>query len=584
MTLALPRLFGLLGLTFVVAAASLLVVEASPAAAGAVFGLAAVLGLAVELVLRRVSTAWHLLERHQLGYTLRTGLRDLVMILLAALWSPDDRYPVVLVTLGAFAVAVCRFVVTAITDATARARSRPLSWRNLDVPGVRRAAPVAPALLGQAGRATTVASALVAAGLVAALLGAPRVVLTAATLAGVAVAAVLAAVAVVDLVRALGDTSEQDTLRAVAAALAAQEPQVVLYYSRPERTGYIANVWTPILEHLPYRCFVLVREQDNLPLVETGLPAVAVTKPNDLEQLLPPSIRVALYPSNVANNNHLIRLPGIVDVFVGHGDSDKGGSATTLTRVYDEVWVSGPAARDRYRVADVGVRDEAIREIGRPQLAQISRAGDDLQEHENLAGVECTVLYAPTREGFFAEWAYSSVLTQGAGILGTLLALPGVRVLFKPHPGTGTDDPAYALAVAQLRALVDQAGPPHEVVTGEEGLYHAFNRADVLVSDVSSVITDFLASGKPYIVTNSGDQTPAQFRATYPSAAGAYILSGDGTGVAALLRDARERDTMRQAREQTAAYLLGSRQDHPLEGFTQAVGEAIERAAALRPA
>ena len=164
-------------------------------------------------------------------------------------------------------------------------------------------------------------------------------------------------------------------------------------------------------------------------------------RPGDLERVIPPSVRIALYPSNVTLNNHLIRLPGIVDVFVGHGDSDKGGSATVLTRIFDEAWVSGPAGRDRYRVADVGVRDEQIREIGRPQLAEIRRVAAPLTEdHHGGSGAgqwDYTVLYAPTREGFFAEWEYSSILTHGRIVIETLMAMPGVRVLFKPHPGTG---------------------------------------------------------------------------------------------------------------------------------------------------
>ena len=356
------------------------------------------------------------------------------------------------------------------------------------------------------------------------------------------------------------------------------------------------------LEALERRVLVVVREPHNEPLVETGtLPVVLVTPAGDLERLLPRSVRVALYPSNVAKNNHLIRLPGIVDVFVGHGDSDKGGSATVLSRIFDEVWVSGPAARDRYRVADVGVRDEQIHEVGRPQLAEISQtprpfvspaasASDRSRTassatatagaSDRVADREYTVLYAPTREGFYSEWDYSSVVTQGAVILRALLALPDVRVLFKPHPGTGTDNPDYLVELEALTAMVQRAGAPHEVVTGGEGLYAAFNRADLLVSDVSSVITDFLASGKPYVVTHSGSKRPEEFRRVYPSAAGAYVLGGDGSDVVAFVTDARKVDSLRTQRDQTARYLLGDVGQDPQQRFADAVTAAIGRAPA----
>ena len=88
-------------------------------------------------------------------------------------------------------------------------------------------------------------------------------------------------------------------------------------------------------------------------------------------------------------------------------------------------------------------------------------ARDQISTVRNRFRMLCTTLYAAkadvfgllasaAREGFFAEWQYSSVLTQGAGILGTLLGMPGVRVLFKPHPGTGTDDFADFRGAARI--------------------------------------------------------------------------------------------------------------------------------------
>jgi hypothetical protein len=301
---------------------------------------------------------------------------------------------------------------------------------------------------------------------------------------------------------------------------------------------------------------------------------VAVELAGDIERIVPPSVALALYPSNVAENNHLIRLPGIFDAFIGHGDSDKGGSATTLTRIYDEAWVSGPAARDRYRIAGVGVREEQLREVGRPQLGEIQRtSGHD--EPAASHGWDYTVLYAPTREGFFSGWQYSSVVSQGEHILTTLMGMPGVRVLFKPHPGTGTDDPHYGAQVEFLKSLVTKAGAPHEVISGAEGLYHAFNRADLLVSDISSVITDFLASGKPYVVTSASGLDVATFRAEFPSAGGAYILDCDGGELTRFIADARGPDSMQEARKNTASYLLGDTSVDPVQPFKEAVTEAI---------
>jgi CDP-glycerol glycerophosphotransferase (TagB/SpsB family) len=113
------------------------------------------------------------------------------------------------------------------------------------------------------------------------------------------------------------------------------------------------------------------------------------------------------------------------------------------------------------------------------------------------------------------------------------------------------------------------------VVSGTEGLYHAFNRADVLVSDISSVITDFLASEKPYVVTDPSATSEEDFRREFPSAAGAWILTGDGTGVGEAIRDALGEDRHAEKRRRTAAYLLGSVKGDPLARFDAAIDDAV---------
>jgi len=584
-------ILALLALSLVLSAAAVPLTGGRPSLAATLYAVGLVLAVLSEWLVKRTPRVRRALEQVQLGFSLRSGLRDLILIVLVATWGHSDARLVITVTLAVVLVAAVRVNLLTLLYASARLRRQPVSWRNLTVPGVVRT----PALgrrwqLGLLSNVTW-ATTVVGAGTVAALFGAPTTIVELAALAAVLLAAAMLTPAAVDLARARRDTPTEETAERLKAALAEYAPEVVFYYSRPEAIGYIANVWMHPVEQLQRRVLVIVREAHNEPLVETRtLPVVLITGAGDLERLLPPSVRIALYPSNVAKNNHLIRLPGIVDIFVGHGDSDKGGSATVLTRIFDEVWVSGPAARDRYRVADVGVRDEQIHEVGRPQLAEIAQAAAATGSNARAAvsptagsagssetDRKYTVLYAPTREGFYAEWEYSSVVTQGAVILSSLTALPDVRVLFKPHPGTGTDNPAYRVELEKLMTMVERAGSPHEVLTGHEGLYHAFNRADLLVSDVSSVITDFLASGKPYVVTNSGTARPEEFRRVSPSAAGAYVLAGDGSAVVSFVADARSADSMRAERELTARYLLGDADQDPQQRFADAVEAAIAR-------
>jgi len=402
---------------------------------------------------------------------------------------------------------------------------------------------------------------------------------------GLVVAAVLIAVAapiwaVVRLAIHLedeGSTGADDDLRAaLLAAWTVFAPEVVVHFGGPDSSTHVVNVWTPSLAAIPHPCAVIVRERVHLDRVEAhGLPVVYLPGNTDVEMFAIASIGVALYPTNIVKNNHLLRIPGIVDVFVGHGDSDKAGSASPITRIYDEVWVAGAAGRDRYRRARVGVRDEQIREIGRPQLADISRVSSE------SSGELFTVLYAPTWEGFYAAWSYSSVASMGAAMIAALLAIPGVRVVYKPHPATGSQDAAYLRADERLRAQVRAAGGPHEVLTGVEGLYTAFNSADLLISDVSSVVTDFLSSRKPYVVTNPHELDDDAFRAEYPSAAAAALV-GPATidRLAGIVDDARGADVLRAQRDAVATYLLGTERSDPLAGFAEAVDAALATQAA----
>lgn len=579
MTTYLP-VIGVLGGGFALLVLALPLAGTSLVLAAVVFVAGTLVGLLGEVLVRQRPAVARALEGFGAGLTVRTGLRGLLLGGLAVAGFGADQGAVVMVALTLVLVWAARLALQVLVSDAVAHRLSPVSWRNLDVPGVVRRPPLAPALLGEAQRWISVATLVMVVGVVVRLVGGPAAAVPAAAAVAAVICVLFVALGLADALRARHDTPHEKTVDLLAEAVRARTPEALFYYSRPEAIGYIANVWMPTLELVDRRVVVLVREPWNEPLVATdSLPVVMVSRAGDIERVVPPSVQIALYPSNVAKNNHLLRLPGIVDVFVGHGDSDKGGSATVLTRIFDEAWVSGPAARDRYRIADVGVRDEQVREIGRPQLAEIRRVLTPLaQDHHGEDGEarwDYTVLYAPTREGFFAEWEYSSVLSQGRVLIQTLLAIPGVRVLFKPHPGTGTDDPAFGAEVDSLKELVTAAGHPHEVVTGSEGLYSAFNRADLLVSDISSVITDFLASGKPYVVTHFGTTSADQFRLEFPSAAGAYILMGDGSDVAEHVRDAREADSLREERARTTAYLLGELDDDPVLRFDRAFDEAV---------
>ncbi|WP_448610065.1 CDP-glycerol glycerophosphotransferase family protein [Geodermatophilus sp. URMC 60] len=542
-----------------------------PSPTGFVVGLALLVGLD-EWIAAREPKVTRALDLAQLGRPVRRAVR-LGLLLVLALRAGGGPAWLPLAVLGSAVVLVLGRALVADAARELRARSvRPLQWRHLEVPALDLPAerPFGRRVRSWGVHVVEAGDLVVAGALLVVLAGGPAAFLPA---AGVLVALVAGTVVLVLRlrVRRLPVLEREDVVSAVRAALEQLGPRVVVYFGGPPSSTHALNTWVPVLERLTEPVLVMVRQRVHLEQLDSlRLPALWVPRATDVEGVVVPSMSLALYPTNIAQNNHLIRVPGITDVFIGHGDSDKGGSSTPLSRIYDEVWVAGPAGRERYRTADVGVRDEQVREVGRPQLSEIARVrGDRVDDPAR----PFTVLYAPTWEGFYAAWSYSSLRTMGERIVTRLMAMEGVRVLVKPHPASGSVDKAYRGAAARVAAAVRGRGAPHAVVDGLSGLYEAFNEADLLVTDVSSVVTDFLWSGKPYVMTNPTELPEDEYRREFPSSAGAALWDPALTTLEADVLDARTTDRRRADREAVTRHLLGDDGTDPQDRFAAAVRE-----------
>ncbi|WP_375476610.1 CDP-glycerol glycerophosphotransferase family protein [uncultured Jatrophihabitans sp.] len=351
-------------------------------------------------------------------------------------------------------------------------------------------------------------------------------------------------------------------------------PLVVLYFSGGATSVYQVNMWFETMERLGRPVLVLLRERRYLAdLAPTSLPILCLPFTVDVMNFEMPSARVGLYVANVGRNIHLLREPGLKSAFIGHGDSDKTASFNPATKVYDEVWVAGEAGRQRYVRAQVGVREDEIVLVGRPQLDAIADA------EPRPPGAPFTVLYAPTWEGWTDDPYQTSLISLGELIVATLLATPGVRVLYKPHPLTGTVNPAAKQASTRIVAAVHAAGDRHlAVLDNARALYELFNESDALVSDVSSVVSDYLRSGKPYFVSNLAGEPDDVFRDLNPSAGAAYLIGPTGEGLAEGLAKARGRDELSARRAEVRTFLLGDPSLDPMSLFRDAVDSLAARA------
>ncbi|SDY79529.1 CDP-Glycerol:Poly(glycerophosphate) glycerophosphotransferase [Modestobacter sp. DSM 44400] len=356
-------------------------------------------------------------------------------------------------------------------------------------------------------------------------------------------------------------------VRAAHEAVLRHRPEVVLYSHGIADEMHWVTTWLPTLDALERPALVMVRDPEVFSLLPPAVtPVVCLPDPRDVLPFSLPDARVALYVANARENIRLLRNPRLRSAFIGHGDSDKAASTSPLSKMYDEVWVAGEAARRRYLEADVGVRPEQIRIVGRPQVQRV-QPGIPLEP-----GAPCSVLYAPTWEGLLGNATDSSLLHSGRDVVRGLLAVKGVRVLYRSHPTTGARNPRFLEAHQAILQELAAAGAPHAVVdAATTDLHSALNMADVLVTDVSSVISDFLASGKPYLVVNGTDMSESEFRGQFPSTAGAGVIGRGAEGLAGALADARGPDSMRTARERVRVQLIGPPTDDPVGLLSEAI-------------
>ena len=307
--------------------------------------------------------------------------------------------------------------------------------------------------------------------------------------------------------------------QAVLTELAAARPSFVVYVSLAAgQSKYIVNQWLPALDALPESGLLMVREASQLiPLAATRHPVVYAPGQRDVEQLLLPSVRAAFYLAYGERNGQLLREPRLRHVMLLHGDSDKATSANGMARAFDEVWVAGPAAAERYRAAGVQLPDDRFVFIGRPQVAGLPVGAS--------GHVTPVVLYAPTFEGYYAQTSHSSLDIMGVELIRLLLADKRVQVRFRPHPASGVSRPTMLAAIAAIEVLLRTTPGGHLVAADHMlGLTECLAEADVLVSDISSVATDYLATERPILTCDPAGLDPAAFVAAYPTAAASYLL------------------------------------------------------------
>ncbi|MFF3028537.1 CDP-glycerol glycerophosphotransferase family protein [Microbacterium sp. NPDC057944] len=286
--------------------------------------------------------------------------------------------------------------------------------------------------------------------------------------------------------------------------------KVAVYFADGAVNMYQMRQWYRPLAELAKRWPVVVLSRvatgaEKL-LDEDAPPVAFVPTVRDLERYIADQdIRIVLYVNQNTRNFQMFRYGRRWHVFINHGESDKMYMTTNQYKAYDYAFVAGQAARDRLSrtLWDYDIDRRTI-EIGRPQADHYSGALPYTPDERTV------VLYAPTWEGDRPSAHYGSIASHGEALVGALLATGRHRVLYRPHPRSGVIDDGYGAAHRRIVAAIAAANAAdataqHVYDDGPE-LGWQLAAADVAIVDISAMVYDRLAVGKPLMITRPVDE------------------------------------------------------------------------------
>ncbi|MCP1429479.1 hypothetical protein J3D45_001977 [Microbacterium foliorum] len=309
--------------------------------------------------------------------------------------------------------------------------------------------------------------------------------------------------------------ASRTAVQRVRRRLADREPhptgryQIAVYFADGAVNMYQMRQWYRPLAELAKRWPVVVLARsatgaDRL-LDEDGPPVAFVPTVRDLEQFVASQdIRIVLYVNQNTRNFQMFRYGRRWHVFINHGESDKMYMTTNQYKAYDYALVAGQAARDRLSrtLWDWDIERRTL-EIGRPQADHYSGTLPYTPDDRTV------VLYAPTWEGDRPSAHYGSIASHGEALVGALLASSAHRVVYRPHPRSGVVDDAYGAAHRRIIAAISAANAAdpaaQHVYDNGPDLGWQLAAADVAIVDISAMVYDRLAVGKPLMITRPVD-------------------------------------------------------------------------------
>ncbi|MDR1441844.1 MAG: CDP-glycerol glycerophosphotransferase family protein [Bifidobacteriaceae bacterium] len=302
------------------------------------------------------------------------------------------------------------------------------------------------------------------------------------------------------------------------------KPTFAVHWQAAGGSLHQLTMWIDYLKELGKPFFIITRTRENFleAVANFDVPVLHRVGLDAVEEALSPSLKTVFYVNTAILNDHMLRYPHLNHIQLNHGDSDKIASYSPVFRAYDKDFVAGQAAVDRFAAAGLATAPDFFVIVGRPQVAAVEPSRGPIASLENP-----TVLYAPTWCGNTKDSDYTSV-RRGLAIVRALLDR-GCTVVFRPHPYWYKNFRTAAArdeVVALLAKNAAATGRKHvygEAAESAWSIIDCFNQSDFMISDVSSVVNDYLYSEKPLIMM-AVTTGPEEFAVEFPVARGAYVV------------------------------------------------------------
>jgi hypothetical protein len=336
------------------------------------------------------------------------------------------------------------------------------------------------------------------------------------------------------------------------------KPEFAVYYAALKGAEYQLGMWLPYLERLDRPFVIITKNPATVPIIArlTTAPVVSVMEGTvgALDRLVVPTLQAAYYVQGSPGNAAFQRYRKLTHIWLNHGDSDKEANFHPRHATYDKLFVCGEQGVARYAAHGIDIPRDKFELVGRPQVEQI-----EFRDNATVPPAP-TVLYAPTWQGGRPSTSYSS-LPIGPEIITALLSR-GATVAFRPHPlsyGIPADKKQILKIHELLRSDAEASGRKHVFGRAAEkdlDVAGCFNLSDALVTDVSSIASEYLASGKPFAmaaITSSGEA----FLREFPTAQVAYVIEKDLSTLEAALDGLLGADPLAIERAERRRYCLG---------------------------